>query len=126
MVHGGGQHDVAAGEPPALAQQHGALGEIDAALAHIAAERGRLVDDDLVAVAAGDLLDHHGVGAGRHHAAGEDARGFAGADRAVEGMAGGDLADQLQRHRRLGHVGARAPHSRPWPRRRPAAACAAR
>ena len=63
--------------------------------AHVAALGGRLLDGDLVAVARGDFLDHHGVAARRHHAAGEDARGLACFDLAVEGMAGGHFADQL-------------------------------
>ncbi len=59
------------------------------------------LDRDLVAVAFGQLLDHDGVGAIGHHAAGEDTRGLSGADRAVERMACRDFADQRQRHRRL-------------------------
>ena len=93
--------------------------------AHIAALGRGLLDGDAVAVARGKLLDHHGVAAGRHHAAGENARGLACFDLAVEGMAGGDFADDLQRGRRVRHVGSRARHSRPWRKRRPAAACAA-
>ena len=51
------------------------------------------------------LLDDDGVGAGRHHAAGEDARGLSGADLAVERPARRDLADQLQRRRHLRDIG---------------------
>ena len=63
------------------------------------------LDGHRVAVARGEFLDHHGVGAFRHHAAGEDARGLARFHFAVERMAGGDFADQLQLDRRLRHVG---------------------
>ena len=53
----------------------------------------RLVDPHGVAVARGVLLQQDGVGAWRHDAAGEQAHGLAGADAAVERMAGGGGAD---------------------------------
>ena len=56
-----------------------------------------LVDADDVAVARGVLLQQDRVGAGGHHAAGEDAHGLAGADGAVERVAGGGGADHAQR-----------------------------
>ena len=74
--------EVAVGEAAALAQQRPApCAKSMPWRAHIAA-LGASASGSMtrVAVARGDFLDHHGVGAGRHHAAGEDARGLAGAD----------------------------------------------
>ena len=65
------------------------------------------VDDNAVALARGILLDHDRIGAGRQHAAGEDARGFAGAHGALERMSGRDFADELEPDRDLGDVAAR-------------------
>ena len=96
IVHGGCEHQVARGEAAALFEEQLPGVKIDALQAHIAALGRWLVDRDLIAIAGGQFLDDHGVAAARHHAAGEDARGFACADLAVERMAGGDLADQLQ------------------------------
>ena len=60
---------------------------------------------DGVAVALGQLLDDNRIGAGRHKAAGENARRLSGADTAGERPAGGNLADDLQAYRGVGHVG---------------------
>ena len=67
--------------------------------------RSGVIDDHALAVARGVLLDHDGVGAGRDDAAGEDARGLAGAHLALERMAGRDLARDLERHRHARHIG---------------------
>ena len=53
------------------------------------------LDRDGLAVAGGELLNDDGVAAVGMHAAGEDARGLAGADFAVKRMPGGDFTDQL-------------------------------
>ena len=82
-----------------------ALREIDALIAHVAALGGGFLDRHRVALARGEFLDHHGIGALGHHAAGEDARGLTRFHFAFEGMAGGDFADELQFDRRLRHVG---------------------
>ena len=59
-----------------------------------------------------------------HHAAGEDAHRLARADRARERMAGRRLPITRSAAPVAPHP-PRAAHSRPWPRRRPAAGCAA-
>jgi hypothetical protein len=46
-----------------------------------------------------------GIGAARHPAAGEAARGFAAPDGVVERPSGRDLADHLEARRRVGDVG---------------------
>ncbi len=99
VVHGRRQHQVSVAQALAFVQQHLALREIDALAPYIAALGGRFLNGDGVARARGVFLDHHGVATRRHHPASEDARGLAGFDRAVEGMAGGDLADDFQRCR---------------------------
>ena len=65
----------------------------------------RLLDFDAITVALGVFLDNDGVGALRHHAASKDARRFAALKLPRERPAGGDLADDLQLHRRVDHVG---------------------
>ena len=104
MAHGGRQHHVAVGETLAARQQHLALFEIEPGAADVPAGRRGRVDDHALAVARGVLLDHDGVGAGRDHAAGEDARGLAGMHLALERMTGCDLARDLERHRHACHV----------------------
>ena len=77
-------------------QQHVAFAEIDAGGTDVPARCRGLRDGDGVAVAHRVFLDHHGVGAVGDHAAGEDARRFAGANRAIERPARRDLADHLE------------------------------
>ena len=78
-----------------------------------------------VPVAVGVLLQQDGVGALRHDAAGEQAHRLAGADSALERVAGRGAADHVQ-HARRGCRRRRAGRSRPSPRRRPAAGSGAR
>jgi hypothetical protein len=59
----------------------------------------------VVTVAPGLLLDHDRVGSLREHAARENARRFAVTDRKRKRPAGGDFADNLQAHRRIGDIG---------------------
>ena len=125
IVHGGREREVAVAEAAALAAA------APRPARSRAPRRGRaclwrraVVDDDGVALALGVLLDHDGVGARRDDAAGEDARGFARADRAVERMSGRDLADELEPRPACWRHRARARRSRPSPRHPPAAACA--
>ncbi len=105
MVHRGGEREVAVGEAVPLAQQHRSAAEVEPGDAHVLAHCGTLVHQDRIAVARGVFLDHDGVGARRQHPAGEDARGFAGADRAFERMSGRDLADDVEARRHAGDVG---------------------
>ena len=105
VVHGAGEREVARGQATALGDERGAGLEIEPLGADVAALGLRPLDGDDIAVARGDLLDHHGVGAARHHAAGEDARRLAGPDLAIERPPRRDLADDGETRRRRRHIG---------------------
>ena len=96
MVGRGGEADIACGHPPSGRHHCVAGGKVLAGAADVALGGYGFVDADRVAVARGVLLQQDGVGAWRNHAAGEDAHGLAGADAAVERMAGGRAADHAQ------------------------------
>ena len=99
MVHRGDETDGGCIKTRAGGDERLALAEVEAAAAHRMAWSGGLVDDDGIAVARRILLDDDGVGAARHRAAGEDADRLAGADRAIESMAGGSHADYPETRR---------------------------
>ncbi len=103
VIHGGGERQVAGGNAPPSIEQDLALREVQALLAHILAKLDG-GQGDLVAFGFGVLLRDHGVGAGGQQRAGENARGLAGLEAAVERAAGGGGADQLER-RGLGEIG---------------------
>ena len=63
-----------------------ALSEVDALGANIAAAGGRLLDRDSPAIAECQFLNHNGVAARGHHAAGKDSGGFTRPDCATEGV----------------------------------------
>ena len=77
-------------------KQHVAFAKIDPGDADIAAGACGFRDGDGIAVDDRVFLDHDGIGAIGNHAAGEDARGLARTDRAIERPARRDLADHLQ------------------------------
>jgi hypothetical protein len=93
MVHGGSQREIAVAQAVAFCQQSRPALEVEALDADMPALAGGLGDDDGIALAHGVFLDDDGIGAGREEAAGEDAGGFAGGDRALERMPGRHLAD---------------------------------
>ena len=105
MVHGCRERQVAVGEAAAARQQHRVLRKVEAGDTDVAAFAGACVDHDRAALACRVLLDHDGVGARGHDPTGEDARRLAGAHRAVEGMPGRDLADELEPRRHAGDIG---------------------
>ena len=125
VVHGGGEREIAVAEAAALGEQHRPTREVEPSDADVAADSGAGGDDDGVALLGGVLLDRDGVGAGRQNAAGEDARRFTVADRALESVS---LLSGARPHRDAGlpqpspaprPTSAVGPRSRPWPRRRP-------
>ena len=105
VIHRAGQGDVSRGEPSALGEQNGPGLEIETLGADIAARGFRPIDRDGVAVPGRHLLDHDGVGAARHDAAGKYARRLAGSDLAVEWLARRDLADHPETGGRPRHIG---------------------
>ena len=105
VVHAGGERQIARRQPVTFGEQAVARLEVEPELADVAAFDGRLLHLDAVAVAFGQFLDHHGIGAVRQKAAGENARRFARSDRGCERPAGGDFADDLQTDRRGLNVG---------------------
>ena len=80
-----------------LAQQHVALGEVDARGADVPPRNGGFLDRDALAVRDRVLLDHDRISAIGNDAAGEDPHGLAGADRSCKRPARRDLADQGER-----------------------------
>ena len=104
MVHAGSERKIAYGEPMPGRKERVAQLEIEPLRADVAAACARLLDLDPIAVAPRVFLDHDGVGALRQHAAGENARRLAGADRPRKRPAGGDLADYSQMRRDTRHV----------------------
>src|SRR5262249_14433694 len=100
--HRGGEREVAVGEAMTSGEQHRAALEIKPLDAHVLAFARRRGDNDGVALAHRILLDHDRVGAGRQHAAREDARGFASPDRASKGATGRTCADSWELPRRPG------------------------
>jgi hypothetical protein len=105
VIHRCGQHHIAVGEAPAARKQDLTFLEIEAGATDVPAGEGRFLDDDALAFAPGILLDDDGVGARRHHAACENASGFAFGNAAAERMAGGHLADQAKRRRSIRDIG---------------------
>ena len=104
MVHRGREGNIAIGKPAALGEQHRAAFEIEALDADMLAfARGR-GDGDSVALTRGVFLDDDRVSAGGQDTAGENARGLAGADRAVKRMSGCDFADDFELDRHSGNV----------------------
>ena len=104
MIHGGRERNVPGRKPPALAQQHLAAGKIERLAADVLSRLRRAFDEDDIAAALGLFLHDDGIGPGRHHSAGEDAGGLAGADAAGKRPSGRDLADQFQFGTAAGHV----------------------
>src|SRR3954447_8737931 len=80
-------------------------GEVEAGGADELADLHAAGEADEGSVALGVLLDGDGVRTLGHDAAGEDADGLAGGERAGEGVAGGRLADHLERAAGLLEVG---------------------
>src|SRR5436305_6823688 len=104
MVHRGREGNIAIGKPAALGEQHRAAFEIEALDADMLAfARGR-GDGDSVALTRGVFLDDDRVSAGGQDTAGENARGLAGADRAVKRMSSCDFADDFELDRDSGNV----------------------
>ena len=96
MVGGGGQSDVARGEA-AAGRNHGvAGGKVLAGAADVTAGGDCLVHPHLGAGGGRVLLQQDGIGAMRHDAAGEQADDLAGADSALERVAGRGAADDVQ------------------------------
>ena len=95
MVHGGGKRKIARREPMAGGEECVARCEVQSLRADVAALGGRPLHLDAIALPLGEFLDHHRVGAVRHHPAGENARRLAATHRARKRPAGGDLADDL-------------------------------
>ena len=87
------------------AQQHVALAKIDAGGADVLSGGGGFLEDDMLAVAFGVFLDHDGIGAVRHHAAGENPQSLAGLQRPRERPSRGDLADHMQPRRNRRDIG---------------------
>ena len=105
MVGGGGQRDVAGGQPTAGGQKDFAFDKITAAPTDVISRRDRRVDDYGVAVALSDLLHRHRIGALGQRRAGEDARRLAGLEAAGERAAGRGFADDGQTRLRACRVG---------------------
>jgi hypothetical protein len=104
MIHGSGEREIAVAEAATLAEQHCAAFEVETLDADMFALARSHSNDHGAALACRVLLDHDRVGARRQDAARENARGFAGADRAAKWMSGCNFADELELDRRLGHV----------------------
>ena len=88
VVGGGGKADCAGSQALAGVEEGVAALEVATARADVAAENGAFAKRKRVADAVGVFLDRDGIGAGGDQAAGEEAEGLAGADRAVERVAG--------------------------------------
>ena len=69
------------GEPPPGRQQDRIRAHILAGVAAVGAALQTRRNDHRIALDAGVLLHKHGIGAGRHRRAGENADRFAGAER---------------------------------------------
>ncbi len=80
-------------EPPPGRQRDGAGAHILAGEPAIGAALQAGRHDDAIAFDAAIFLHEHGIGAGRHRRAGENADRFAGLDRMARGVAGGDPID---------------------------------
>src|SRR6476661_7086638 len=96
MVHRRRERKIPVAEAMALGEQHRAALEIEALDAHMLAFTRGGGDNDGLALTRRVFLDDDRVGAGWQDTAGEDARGFAGADRAAKRMSGRDFADDLE------------------------------
>ena len=96
VVHGGRQHQVAVRQAAPLAQQVLIPRKIDALGAHVAPRGSLFLDCDAVGVSGGELLNHHGIAAGRHDAAGKNSRGFAWPDFSGKGMTRRHLTDDFK------------------------------
>src|SRR6185437_2597572 len=101
MIHCRGQHEIAIGESSSLAQKNLALRKVDPLIANISALRGRLLDNDRVVLKRRKFLDHDGITAGGHDAAGKYPRGLVWSDFSREGMAGGHFAYHFKCRRRF-------------------------
>jgi hypothetical protein len=89
VIHRGGKTDRAGRKPDAFLQQHIALTKILSASANVFPGGMRLRKRDAIAVALGEFLLDHDIGAFRHDGAGENARDFAGANFFLKRMSGG-------------------------------------
>ena len=126
VAHGGGEREAARIETLPGGKERVAGAEVEPARAHEAPRRGGVEDGDGVAVASRILLDDDRVGAVRHRRAGEDADRLARRHDALESRA----RRGSRRRRATSPAGSprppRARRSRPWRKRRRAAACAKR
>jgi hypothetical protein len=90
------QADLGGPDQAARRQDGFSLGQVFARVAHVL----RLLlpgrDGDAITFSLHDFLNHHRVGALRHHRTGHDAHAFAGAELAGEGFAGQGCADLPQ------------------------------
>jgi hypothetical protein len=105
MIHASGKREVARAQAMAGREQSFAGPEIESLNSDMPAGSARLLDFDAITVTFGVFLNNDGVRALRHYAAGKDARRFAALKLPRERPAGGNLADDLQLHRRVGCVG---------------------
>src|SRR5262249_40637663 len=84
MVHGSGEHQVAARQPMPSAQEGLFTGKIDPLRTNISLLRYRLLDSHSVAIASSVLLNDDGIAASRHDTTGKNARGLTASDFSIE------------------------------------------
>ena len=104
-AHRGGDDDMGGGEPRAGGQHLGSGGDVLAAAADPLAQVRHVVHRQPIAVDGADFLHHHGIGAGRHRGAGEDACRRSRRQRMAD-ASGGDALGDLQHRAGMCDVGA--------------------
>src|SRR6185437_13736131 len=99
MIHCRGQHEIAIGEPSSLAQKNLALRKVDPLIADVSAMSSRLLDNDRIFRDRRKFLDHNGVTAGGHDAAGKDPRRLIWTDHSRKWMTSSNFTYHFKCHR---------------------------